>query len=45
MVNPVQPAANWFLTLFSLIPSPIRLLVLVACGFFVISGIINIVRK
>lgn len=45
MVNPVAPAANWFLALFSVIPSPIRLLIFVAVGFFVIVSIINIVRK
>lgn len=44
MVNPVQPSANWFLALFSAIPSPIRLLIYVACAFFVIYAIINIVR-
>lgn len=45
MVNPVQPAANWFLTLLQCIPSPIVLLLYVACGFFVITGIIDIIRR
>lgn len=45
MVNPVQPAANWFLALLDIIPTPIKLLMYVACGFFVILAIVNIVRK
>lgn len=45
MVNPVAPASNFFLGLFQIIPSPIRLLALVAGAFFVITAIINIVRK
>lgn len=44
MVNPVQPAANWFLALVSIIPSPIRLLMFVACAFFVIFAIVSVVR-
>lgn len=43
MTNPVGPAANFFLGLFEAIPSPIKLLVLVACGFFVIACVVRMV--
>lgn len=44
MVNPVQPAANWFLALLNIIPTPIRLLLFVACAFFAIYAIVSVVR-
>lgn len=43
MVNPVGPAANFFLGLFQTIPEPIRLLVFVSCAFFVIACIVRMV--
>lgn len=45
MVNPVGPAANFFLGLFQALPSPIRLLVLVCAAFFIIAVVVRLVFK
>ena len=45
MVNPVQPAANFFLGWLQVIPTPVKLLMFVAVGFFVIRVIIHLVIK
>lgn len=45
MVNPVQPAANFFLGWLQVIPTPVRLLMYVAVSFFVIRVIIHLVMK
>lgn len=43
MTNPVAPAANFFLGLFQSLPSPIQLLIIVSCGFFVIAAVVRMV--
>ena len=41
MVNPVEPAANFFLGFFSVLPTPLKLLCFASFGFFAISIIVN----
>lgn len=45
MVNPVAPAANFFLGFFQALPLPVRALAIVACAFFIILAIVKVVRK
>ena len=44
-MNPVTPATNFFISFLNIIPSPIKLLMLVACGFAVIATIVRFVLK
>ena len=43
MVNPVGPAANFFLGFIEALPSPIKLLIFVSTAFFVIACVVRMV--
>ena len=45
MVNPVGPAANFFLGFYNAIPSPVRLLILLSFGLAAIATIVRLIFR
>lgn len=45
MIQPIVPAINWFLGVLNCIPFSIRAFIALAGGLFILTAIINTIRK
>lgn len=45
MINPVQPAVDFFITFWSCIPTVIQSFVFLAVGLFAVVSVIHLVMK
>lgn len=45
MIQPIVPAINWFLGLFNCLPFSVRAFIGLAGALFILTAIVNTIRK